>query len=171
MNSFSEILNTRAYLRNIAINTNSKPTINEVSKDTIEYLNTTLNILKLEGFFKELINQYSILLFNNLLEIPKDDLLYKLDLDSIKDNIYNKSIRFYFKNNPNLSSWDDFLLKRLFTSNNFSKKLIKNIAPNGPVFRLSEVNKWLENRNQIINLFLILFYSISRSPPRPEEIL
>ena len=60
--------------------------------------------MKLEGFFKELINQYSILLFNDLLEILKDDLLYKLDLDSIKDDIYNKSIRFYFKNNSNLSS-------------------------------------------------------------------
>ena len=93
-----------------------------------------LNISKLEGFFKELINQYLILLFDNLLEISKDDLYYKLDLDLIKDNIYNKTIRFYFKNSPNFSGWDNFLLKRLFTSNNFSKKLIKNINPNGPVF-------------------------------------
>ena len=171
MNSFSEILNTRAYLRNIAINTNSKPTINEISKDTIEYLNTTLNISKLEFFFKELINRCSNLLYNNLLDISKDDLLYKLNPDSIKDDIFNKSIRFYFKNNTNLSSWDDFLLKRLFNSNSFSKKFIKNIGPNGPVFRLSEVEKWLENRNTIINIFLVLFYSISGSPPRSEEIL
>ena len=102
-------MNTRAYLQNIAINTNSKPTINEISKDTIEYLNTTLNISKLEFFFKELINQCSNLLYNNLLDILKDDLLYKLNPDSIKDDIFNKSIRFYFKNNTNLSSWDDFL--------------------------------------------------------------
>ena len=100
-----------------------------------------LDISKLEFFFKELINRCLNLLYNNLLYISKDDLLYKLDLDSIKDDIYNKLIRFYFKDSSNLTSWNDFLLKRLFNLNSFSKKLVKDISNKGPIFRKSEVIK------------------------------
>jgi len=171
-NYFCEIVLLRAYLRKINANSTAQNRIYKISNNLIKYESIELNINKLKEFFNILYQNAFELLLNNLLFIKKNKISADLNLNNLKNIPSNNNNDFSFLNhNDKLRKFDNFLLKRLYNSNDKLSQSLGKIENNQYVFDNNKLNIYLNNRELFLKYLLLLLHLFSGPPVRETEII
>jgi len=171
-NYFCEIVLLRAYLRKLNANATAQNKIYKINNNLIKFESIELNINKLKEFFNILYKNAFELLFKDLLFLGEDEILPDLNLNHLKDIPSNNNNGFSFLNhNDKLRKFDNFLLKRLYNSNDKLSQSLGKIADNQYIFDDNKLNTYLNNRELFLKYLLLLLHLFSGPPVRGTEII
>ena len=173
LNYFEEITRIRAYTRKIDMNSTSKGKIQEIDEDQIQYKAITISITKLREFYKNKIQESKEILYQTLIELPKEQIMDNLNISKLEDPSNNQQRNFSFIDHKenNLDGFKSLLFNRLFQDNDFSNKLKKpNLVNNSIIFNNHSIKDWLAVRQRFLDNFLLLIHLTSGSPLRGTEI-
>jgi len=174
-NCFEEITQIRAYCKKISMHENSRAKIVEISDDIIKYENTEIVISQLSTFFHTLIKKAKSILYEDLLLMNENEVKSLISINDIEDSLNERTVNFCFVNyitkKQDLTTYKDFMIKRLFNVNDNLSQQFDTIKNNEFVYKQKNINEYLLNRKKFIEYLLLLVHMTSDASVKGTEIL
>jgi superfamily II DNA helicase RecQ len=172
-NYFAQICQLRPYLKAVMINQTAKISIININSNELKYKDISFNINEFKELYNIFILNASNILFNNLLFINPENIPQDINLNDLKEDFSNNNINFSFLDlNPQFNKYKNYLIQRLFNSNDLLfKELINSKNKNKDiVFKENNINNWLQKREDFLKYILLLIHMFSGPPARGTEI-
>lgn len=169
-NCFENLCSYRALARHISQNETGNQKIIEISDDIIQCEDVTISISKYKEFFQYILINLERILYNDLLNINKNEIRSLINLSNIRDDFQEQRNNYYFveftSKTQNLKEMSSFLIKKFIKQNStFRQKFYINHH-----LKSTAIKTYFDKREEFLKFLVIFLYLTTGSPLRGEEL-